>query len=57
MVQWYNEGWAVRDAKMLAYAKQQVVELDSIAEIDPENDGKLVHIYRTRYDWWRVGRS
>ena len=29
---------------MLAYAKRQVVELDSIAERDSENDGKLVHI-------------
>ena len=44
MVQWYNEGRAIRDAKMLAYAKRQVVELDSIADIDPENDGILVHI-------------
>ena len=44
MVKWYNKGQAVRDAKMFAYAKRQVVELDSIAERDSENDGKLVHI-------------
>mmetsp|Transcript_19246 Transcript_19246/g.35393 ORF Transcript_19246/g.35393 Transcript_19246/m.35393 type:complete len:511 (+) Transcript_19246:109-1641(+) len=43
-LQWYNEGRAVRDAKMLAYAKRKVVELDSISPIDPENDGKLVHV-------------
>lgn len=44
MMQWYNEGRAVRDAKMLAKAEQQVVELDSLAPIDPDNDGKLVHV-------------
>lgn len=43
-LQWYNEGRAVRDARMLANAKREVVELDSAAPIDPENDGKLIHI-------------
>ena len=43
-LQWYNEGRAVRDAKMLAKAASQVVELDSHAPFDEKNDGKLVHI-------------
>lgn len=43
-IQWYNEGRAVRDAKLLAQAKGQVVELDSSAPFDEKNDGKLVHI-------------
>ena len=43
-LQWYNEGRAVRDAKMLAKAERQVVELDPLAPFDEKNDGKLVHI-------------
>mmetsp|Transcript_7972 Transcript_7972/g.17982 ORF Transcript_7972/g.17982 Transcript_7972/m.17982 type:complete len:498 (-) Transcript_7972:29-1522(-) len=43
-LQWWNEGRAVRLAKMLGDAKKQVVELDSTAPVNPENDGKLVHV-------------
>ena len=43
-LQWYNEGRAVRDAKMLSRAERQVVELDPISPFDEKNDGKLVHI-------------
>lgn len=43
-LQWYNEGRAVTDAQMLAYARRQTVELDPAAPIDPENDGRLVHV-------------
>ncbi|KAL9178382.1 hypothetical protein ACHAXT_000029 [Thalassiosira profunda] len=43
-LQWWNEGRAMRDARMLAAAKREVVELDSSAAIDPENDGRLVHV-------------
>lgn len=43
-LQWYNEGRAVRDAKLLSKAEQQVVELDSLAPFDEKNDGKLIHL-------------
>lgn len=43
-LQWWNEGRAVRDARMLADAKKQVVELDSNTPINSENEGSLVHI-------------
>jgi hypothetical protein len=43
-LQWYNEGRAVRDAKLLAKAEREVAELDPSAPYDEVNDGKLVHI-------------
>ena len=43
-LQWWNEGRAVRDARMLSDAKRHVVELDSNAPITPDNEGKLIHI-------------
>ena len=43
-LQWYNEGRAVRDARMLSDAKKSVVELDANATFDAQNNGKLVHI-------------
>ncbi|KAL3775986.1 hypothetical protein ACHAWO_003951 [Cyclotella atomus] len=43
-LQWYNEGRAVRDAKLLAKAEREVAELDPSAPFDELNDGKLVHI-------------
>ena len=43
-LQWWNEGRAVRNAKLISAAEKQVVELDSTDEIDPINNGKLIHI-------------
>lgn len=43
-LQWYNEGRAVRDAKMLSGAERQVVKLDPVSPFDDKNEGKLVHI-------------
>ena len=44
-LQWWNEGRAVRDARMLSDATKQVVELDSVdPAISSENEGKLIHV-------------
>ena len=43
-MQWWNEGRAVRDAKLISTAQKEVVELESTADIDTINNGKLIHI-------------
>lgn len=43
-LQWWNEGRSVRDAKLISTAQKEVVELNSTADIDTINNGKLIHI-------------
>jgi len=43
-LQWWNEGRAVRDVKLISTAQKEVVELDSTADTDTINNGKLIHI-------------
>ena len=43
-LQWWNEGRAVSDAKLISTAQKELVELDSTADIDTINNGKLIHI-------------
>lgn len=40
-LQWWNEGHAVRNARMLSAAEREVIEIN---HLDEWNDGKLVHI-------------
>jgi hypothetical protein len=40
---WWNEGRAVKTAKMLKEAQGQVVEMTDISKVDPEFEGKLIH--------------
>lgn len=40
---WWNEGRAVKTAKMLNRAEKVAVEMPDINSIDPQFDGKLVH--------------
>ena len=42
-LEWWNEGRAVGQARLLKKAEQTVVELDGLG-IDEANEGKLVHI-------------
>lgn len=39
---WWNEGRAVKTAKMLHSASNEAVEA-SLSSVDPQNDGKLIH--------------
>jgi len=43
-LQWWNEGRTVRDVKLISTAQKEVVELNSTADIDTINNGKLIHI-------------
>lgn len=43
-LQWWNEGRAVRESRMLSDAQKEVVALDVHAPLRPENEGKLVHV-------------
>ena len=43
-LQWWNEGRSVRDANLISTAQKEVVELNSTADIDTINNGKLIHI-------------
>ena len=40
---WWNEGRAVKTAKMLNRAEKVAVEMPDINSVNPEFDGKLVH--------------
>ena len=40
---WWNEGRAVKTAKMLKAAETECVDVASIASLDPALDGKLIH--------------
>lgn len=40
---WWNEGRAVKTAKMLEEAAKVAVDMENINKVDPEFDGELVH--------------
>lgn len=40
---WWNEGRAVKTAKMLDAAADQAVHVDDMSVVNPENEGKLIH--------------
>ncbi|MCQ2142013.1 MAG: hypothetical protein MJY83_06680, partial [Bacteroidales bacterium] len=40
---WWNEGRAVKTAKMLDAAADQAVHVDDMSAVNPENEGKLIH--------------
>lgn len=40
---WWNEGRAVKEAKMLSSASRACVHVESVEAVDPKLDGKLIH--------------
>ena len=40
---WWNEGRAVKTAKMLAEAEKVAVHIDDVSEVDPSLTGQLIH--------------